>query len=76
MPRPKSRFKKRRINLELPVSTVNKLLSIETKLRADSMTEAVRRAVDIAALLMLEYARGGVVEIRKEDGTKERIHVL
>lgn len=69
-------FEKQNLHLVLPSRTIQKLANLQIDLRAETMTEVIRRAVDIAEVVIREYEAGGALTIQTANGEMERIHIL
>jgi hypothetical protein len=73
MPRPASTSPKTRFNLDLHPDHKEKLKELQHRLRADSMSEVIRRMIPLYESLLDNRDGGGVLIVRSEDGTETQL---
>lgn len=77
MARPKSKESKSRLSLELPLSVREDLEGIRDFTRADSLSEAVRRAIEVYELVLTARAAGNSVYVQdRETGERTEVVIL
>lgn len=75
MPRRKPVEQKSRLNLDLPQKTRERLEQLRVETHADSMTEVVRRALEVYETI-LKASKTNSLLLRSQDGTERQIFIV
>jgi hypothetical protein len=75
MPRPPSSVPKSRLSLELAQRSRDRLERLSEKL-ALTFTEIILRALDLYEAILTTQREGGVVVVKRRDGTEHRLLIL
>lgn len=73
MGRPARDIERIRLNLEFPADVRDRLEALRDQVGAESLTEVIRRAVAVYAMLVHEQNGGGHPVVRYENGDEREI---
>jgi len=73
MPKKQARI---RLNLEFPPDTHSKMLYLQEKTHAASITEVIRRSIELYSLLEDHKEMGGEVLLKRELGELQSLWIL
>lgn len=76
MGRPESLDKRVRLNLEVGARTKERLVRLQLATEADSMTEVIRRALEVYEALVVAKVAGATLVLRRTGKPDERVTVL
>jgi len=71
-----SDVEKERLNLDLHPAVKAQLLDLKERTKADSMSEVVRRAIELYDLVMSTQEKGGKLIIKENPGFPREIRIL
>lgn len=66
---------KPRLNLAISQSVKDRMENLKDQIGADSLTEVVRRAIDVLELVVKEQKEGNFIQISKKDEPPMRIYL-
>ena len=69
--RPARKQPKVRLNLDMPVEVKEQIEALRDRMRAESMSEVIRRALAVYDYLQSEQADGSHLVIRTRDGVEK-----
>ena len=73
MARPKTSHPRKRLNLDIPAKTYDKVVALRDRTEAESLTEIVRRSTSLLEFAVDAKERGARFIIRNFDGTEREI---
>jgi hypothetical protein len=67
---------KERLNLDLHPDVKAQLLDLKERIKADSMSEVVRRAIELYGYILTEQEKGSKLMIKPDPGLIREVHFL
>jgi Arc/MetJ-type ribon-helix-helix transcriptional regulator len=71
--RPARKQPKVRLNLDMPVEVKEQIEALRDRMRAESMSEVIRRALAICDFVLTQQEQGATVLLRSSDGADTRL---
>ncbi|MGS1076456.1 ribbon-helix-helix protein, CopG family [Burkholderia gladioli] len=65
-----------RLNLDMSVEVKEQIEALRDRMRADSMSEVIRRALAVYDFMLTQQEAGAIVVLRSSDGSDTRLPLL
>ncbi|WP_244119793.1 ribbon-helix-helix protein, CopG family [Burkholderia gladioli] len=65
-----------RLNLDMSVEVKEQIEALRDRMRADSMSEVIRRALAVYDFMLTQQDEGAIVVLRSNDGSDTRLPLL